>query len=845
MASAAGEGALVPGVLLDGRYVIQREVGRGAMGRVFAARDTKLEREVAIKVVSPGAHDAADLARITREARTIGALAHTNIVAIYDVGSFGGGPYLVEELVRGETLRDQLRGRPLPTDRALGLGVQLARGLAAAHEQGIVHRDIKPENLFVTPEGSLKILDFGIATLQAAPDGLRTWTGPSPKSTQAGTPEYMSPEQIEGRAVDHRSDLFSVGTVLHEMLLGRRTFERNSTVETAWAILNDPPAALPKGVPRPLQRMVMRCLEKARESRPQSARDLAFDLEVMQTPARSARSRRLMIVLGAGLAATLALAAALSSRRAGPQAEFRQITFHRGAVWSARLAPDGKTVFYAVSVDASGPQLHSTTLARPAVRRLEGAPANLLAVSSSGELAILLRPEVARYGYDRGVLARFLPGVSAPRELVENVEAADWTPDGSALAIVRKVESGTQLEFPVNQVLYQSSGWISHPRFSPDGRRIAFVSHPTPSSDAGVVMVSDLAGSVRPLTPPWRNVLGLAWAKGGAEVWFTAANAASPLMALRAVSATGLSEGRVLARVGGDLRLQDVAPDGRALLTQPDQRLGLAIVRSEDAKPQDFSWFDRTFLGDLSADGRLVLFSVDGPAAGQNPLVYLRKLDGSPPIRLGEGYAAALSPDGRWAMSFPPMSNPAQTFTLLPTGPGESRTVDVAGVSAVRVRWFADGERILVSGTEQGHGMRLYVRRLDGDKARPISPEGVGITGLAVSRDGAYAAASDGQGRTTLYPVEGGNAVPLPELDRDQVPLGFAEDGSLFVGRLTSSTVPVYRFDVRRRQKALVTTLTTDARAPILRVVATPDGSTFAFNYATVAANLYQLNDAE
>jgi Tol biopolymer transport system component len=484
---------------------------------------------------------------------------------------------------------------------------------------------------------------------------------------------------------------------------------------------------------------------------------------------------------------------------------------------------------------------------RPELRRLESPPANLLAVSSSGELAVLLRPQVARYGYDRGVLARF-PPAGAPRELLEDVEAADWAPDGSDLAVVRKVGSRTRLEFPANRVLFQTTGWISHPRFSPDGRQIAFLNHPSPVEDSGVVMVCDLQGSARALTPQWRQVQGLAWAKGGSEVWFTAAaNLPAAHFALRAVGLSGESEGRLVAQVAGDLRLQDVALDGRALVTEPDQRLGLAILNKGDPKPRDFSWFDRTFLGDLSADGRQVLFSVDGPAAGRSSMVYLRKTDGSPPVRLGEGYGVALSPDGRWAISLSLVSGSAQPLVLLPTGPGESRTVEAAGVTAARVRWFPDGQQLLVAGMERDRGMRLYVLGLDNSKPRPISEDGISIAGLAVSRDGAFVAAGDRRGRTTLFPVGGGDAVPLPELEPEDVPFGFADEGSLFVGRLRPLTVPVYRFDLRTRQKVPVATLTADAPGAlgIVRVAVTPDGSTFAFNYASVTSNIYLLDRAE
>lgn len=848
-APAIGEERVVPGTLLDGRYTIEREIGRGGMAHVFVAKDSTLQRDVAIKILRAGELNAARLASVTAEARTAGSLAHPNIVAIHDVGGFEGRPYIVQELLQGTTLREILRKGPLPIDQALHLGAQLARGLAAAHDRGIIHRDIKPENLFVTPDRWLKILDFGIATLYVTPEGPQSWTAPASNGKFAGTAGYMSPEQIQGRAVDPRSDLFSAGIVLHEMLSGRQPFSRPSQIETAWAILNDPPAPLPAGVPRPVEQIVQRCLEKDPAHRPQSARDLAFDLEMLKAGPRARPSKSVARIFAVALVATLAVAAALWIPRNRSQPAFRQLTFHRGAVWSARFAPDGKTVFYAVTVDGSAPQLHSTSVARPEPRQLDPMAANLLAVSSSGELAVLLRPQVARYGYDRGVLARFFPEAGAPREVLEQVEAADWSPDGSALAVVHTRESRSRLEYPINHVLYETTGWISHPRFSPDGNQIAFISHSAPIEDSGVIMVTDLAGSVREITPKWRSVQGLAWAKGGAEIWFTAvaADASSPHFMLRAVNPSGPGEGRVIARAAGDLRLQDVAPDGRALLTEPEQRLGLAILGKNETKARDFSWFDRTFLGDLSADGKEVLFTVDGPATGTASVVYLRKLDGSPPVRLGDGYGVALSPDQRWAAALTVPSAPLQPLSLLPTGPGEARTLEAAGVTAARVRWFADGRRLLIAGMERAGAMRLYVRDVEKGTPRPISGQGVTITGLAVSRDGRFAAAGDSTGRTTIYPVDGGDPIPLPELDPADVPVGFTDDGSLLVGPLRGMQVPVRRFDLRTRVMHPVTTLVADAPGAlgIVRVAGTPDASTFAFNYASVSANLYQLEELQ
>ena len=837
-----------PGTTLDARYVIAEELGRGGMGRVFAARDVKLGRDVAIKLVSVGTHEPSQLARLAKEARTAGSLAHPNIVAIHDVGNFAGEPYLVQELLRGETLRARLRRGALSPERALDLALQLARGLTAAHEQGVVHRDIKPDNLFVSADGALKILDFGIAILQGPVKGPQTWSTEAGAGRFAGTPAYMSPEQIQGRVTDARSDIFSFGATLHEMLTGKKAFDRENAVATAVAVLGEEPGPLPPRLPQALKAITLRCLEKDPAARFTSAQELTVALEGLQgdlrRPARL--RRRIVLVAASGLALTL-MAALIFARRAGPQPQFRQVTFNRGAVWSARFTPDGRTVYYAVTEDVPTPFLYSTTVGRPELQRIDVPAANLLAVSSTGELALLLRPQIANYGFNRGVLARYLPGSGAPRELFEQVDYADWSPDGSELALVRSISGRTRLEYPAGHVLFQTTGWISYPRFAPDGRHIAFLHHPTPVEAAGVLMLTDLSGSTRTLTPPWRYIQGLAWAKGGREVWFTAAaaNAPSANLVLRAVDLQG-GESRFLAQVGGSLMLQEVATDGRALLIEANHRLGLAVLKAGEARARDSSWFDQTFLGDLSADGKRVLFTVQGTATGNVSVVYLRNTDGSAPIRLGQGYAAAISPDGHWALSLSLQSEQLQPLTFLPTGPGEPKTVDAGGLTATRVRWFADGKRLLIAGLEPARGLRLYVRSVEGGKPRAISEEGVLTNGLAISRDGKFAAAGDPHGQTTLYPVDGGDPVPLPEVELDEVPFGFSDDGALFVGRLRPLTVPVYRVDLRTRARTPLATLVADAPGAlgIVRVASTPDGSTFAFNYASVSSNLFVLEGA-
>jgi TolB-like protein/Flp pilus assembly protein TadD len=262
-----------------GPYEIAALLGAGGMGEVYRAVDTRLGREVAIKLLAGSDTDTGRLRRFEAETRMVGSLQHANILALYDVGNYQARPFLVSELLHGETLRDLLNRSALDRPKAVDLAIQLCRGLAAAHDRGVIHRDIKPENLFVTRDGVLKILDFGIAkrTNQndaGSPRASATLTERTETGTILGTAGYMSPEQVRGQPADHRSDVFAVGSVLYEMLAGQPAFQRGSALESAYAVVKDQPPAMPDGVPADVTSIVLRCIEKSPEDRYQSARAL-------------------------------------------------------------------------------------------------------------------------------------------------------------------------------------------------------------------------------------------------------------------------------------------------------------------------------------------------------------------------------------------------------------------------------------------------------------------------------------------------------------------------------------------------------------------------------------------
>jgi len=282
---------LTPGTIL-GQYEIRSPLGAGGMGEVYRAHDTRLDREVAIKVLPESlTADPDRLRRFEQEARAAAALNHPNILAVYQMATHEGVSYMVSELLEGETLRERLRRGPIPLRKAIDYGVQIAHGLAAAHDKGIVHRDLKPENLFVTKDGRVKILDFGLAKLTQPKDDsgqMNTLTQGTDPGMVVGTAGYMSPEQVRGKAADHRSDIFAFGTILYETVTGKQTFRKPTSAETMSAILNEEPQAISQltpSVPPGLERVVRRCLEKAPEQRFQSASDLAFALEALSDSA--------------------------------------------------------------------------------------------------------------------------------------------------------------------------------------------------------------------------------------------------------------------------------------------------------------------------------------------------------------------------------------------------------------------------------------------------------------------------------------------------------------------------------------------------------------------------------
>jgi serine/threonine protein kinase len=854
--------SLVTGQSL-GPYTIVAPLGAGGMGEVYRARDGRLNRDVAIKVVPPAvAGNPEALARFERESRAVAALSHPNILAIFDVGQSNGHPYSVMELLEGETLRSRIANGPLPVRKAVEIAGQIARGLAAAHDKQIAHRDLKPENVFLTPTGGVKILDFGLARNISEQNELTRMESPTmaPATTPGtvlGTVGYMSPEQVRGEPSDHRSDIFALGCVMYEMLTGQRAYKRDTAAETMSAILReDPPdpSTLNVNVPPAVLRTLRRCLEKRPLERFESARDLAFALESSVdsstassgVPLPAVRSRKWLIgavagvILGAlaGFAATLVLRNRPAELASSPQPQFRRLTFDKGNIRDGRFMPDGQSIIYGAAWNGQPVKIFMARADSPESAPLSLPDARLLSISKTGELALSLNHTYQGW-MGEGTLARSSVLGSAPRVMVEHVREADWTPDGSDLAVVRRVGGLERLEFPLGKVLYETSGYISDIRFSPSGDLIAFADHPVYADDAGAVSIVDREGHRTVLSEGWISVHGVAWPRDGGEVWFGATKGS-------AVSGDGIyavtRDGRLRSVLVGPSRYKmlDIATDGRVLIGHEREDRFVEALMAGNSMPVDIALRSSSSSLWIANDGSSVLIVEQSTSSYET---YLLKAGGAP-VHLGPGMPSDLSPDGRWALAVPVAGYPLYVH---PTGPGNSRELPDPENIVFNLAVWLDNTHIVGFGQKRGDRSRGYVQDIKAGPPRPFTPDGatVGLSqwwALPISPDGTRAVGADEHGTSMIYRIDGGPPELIPSLQPGEVPVQWTADGrALLVAHGEGLPWVVERLDLATGRRAPAATIRAHDPAGLRQsfFAISPDAKYYVHSYSRMQSDLF------
>jgi Tol biopolymer transport system component len=831
------------------------------MGVVYKAVDSRLGRTAAIKILSSGVLNAERERRFVQEAKAASSLNHPNIVTIYDIDTqeVDGQPlqYIAMEFVAGETLDHVIGKKGLKTRDVLKYAIQIADALAAAHAAGIVHRDLKPSNVIVTQQGVVKILDFGLAKLSEAGDTdafAETMHGEGAPLTEEGTilgtVAYMSPEQADGKKVDSRSDIFSFGSVLYEMATGQRAFMGGSKLSSLSAVLYKDPQPASQAVaniPPELDRIIARCLKKDPERRWQTMADVKVALEelrdeldatnfsgAMRAPSvRSAPSRkRLWAGLGvlAGVLLGVALHITYDERyhRPAEPPSFQRLTFRRGDVTSAKFAP-GETVVYSAEWDGAASTLFSAQPGNHESRTLALPSGRVLAISPKGEMAILLG------GEDVGTLAQVSFGGGSPREVLEGVSGADWGPDGESLAVVRAVGGKFRLEYPIGKVLYETEKRPPlMPRVSGDGKLVAFFDYDAEVGDYGLCVI----GPNHPrqvLARGWRATGALNWSPDNREVWFSGGQPGGD-PALYAVNLSGAQ--RLVTQTGGIIVMQDVARDGRVLLSAVNSRLGILYLPPNGSAQRDLAWLDSSLLYDISDDAKFVVFAELSNGQGRNSAIYLRKTDGSAAIRLGDGHRPSLSPDGKWVACIH-REGDRSTLMLLPTGPGEMQIPKIEGIHFDGVEWFPDNKRILFTGNEIGHTTRTWVYDLETNKTMPVTPEGT--RGTRVSPDGKWYITVDPH-KLLMSPTGGGVSKTVVDLQTGESIVRWSGDGRyLFLQQREAGSIKISRLEIatHRKEPWLVVKVPEPGATFFGPLALSADGKACATTFQRDLANLF------
>jgi eukaryotic-like serine/threonine-protein kinase len=733
-----------------GRFEILGLLGRGGMGDVFRARDPQLLREVAIKVLPTAfSADPERQRRFEREARAAAGLNHPNIVAVHDVGIHAGIGFIVTELLEGETLRQRMNGRALPLDKAVDYALQIASGLAAGHERGIVHRDIKPENLFVTKDGRIKILDFGLAKMidgDQSGDLTETMTRDGAPLPVVGTAAYMAPEQARGLRTDHRSDIFSLGAVLYEMLAGFAPFRRGTPAQTLGAVLNEEAPELPGGVstPQPLARIVRHCLEKAPDERFQNVRDLMFDLDAVSRAAWTVAPRRLRwrrsgrraaaMVAGVLLTASAYVAGRRAVVPAPPATPYRvlPLTDFAGLEEFPSISPDRRSVAFTADVEGRR-QIFVRLVARgsPVAITRDSMDHQSPRWSPDGNSLLYFSP--AAPGEAQGAIWNVPALGGSPRRVITSIGDADVGRNGR-VACFRLVEREIQLVTAslegtdVRVVARSAPGYHRHPRWSPDGNWIAYQRGDGLRFD--VFVTSPATGETRQLTHDRNVINGLTWLPDSTGIIY------------------GSSRGSTIPYLPS-LSLWQV---------------GFDAGESRPITPAD-TWYeqpDAHSTGLLSAARLQMHFDISEIPFGIDPAENVRR---AVPLtrQTGQVLTPTAAPDGA-EIAFLSDSGGHGNLWVKSTTSGELRQITFEDDPAVTVGvpvWSPDGRSIafVSSKGRTGFDFGIWLVNPDGTNERNIARQGLGPAWSADGRWLYYAETSAG----VLYKVSalGGTAIKV------------------------------------------------------------------------------------
>ena len=741
-------------------------------------------------------------ARFLSEIKTTANLQHPHILALHDSGEVNGTVFYVMPYVEGETLRDRLdREKQLPIDDALRIAGEVADALQYAHERGVIHRDIKPENILLQ-RGHAVVADFGIALAASKTGGSRmTETGMS-----LGTPTYMSPEQAMGaREVDARTDIYSLGCVVYEMLMGEPPFVGPTAQSIVAKVMTEAPRGLTAQrhtVPPHVDAAVRTSLEKLAADRFATAGAFAAALRDASATARNASTfltaavtprSRTSVIARWSAAVLVGAAASVGAYAWGRQSNastsmdavaITQRTFRSQSVFNARYTANGDALVFSGAESGTSLRIYTVGSSYPEPRVVSDSGTHLLSVSSKNEMAVIVGATFLHHRVFRGTLARMPVDGGAPREILAGVREADWSPDGTQLAIVHEVGGKDRLEYPIGTMLYETAGYISDIRVAPDGQRIAFLEHQEKGDDRGSVAVVDLKRVHTQLTTAYWGLQGLAWTPDGQRIDFGAASVAG-FEELHEVSLRGGAH-KILPMTGS-LTVQDIARDGRRLVTRDDQARHMWLRSAQDSAPTNVSWMDATVNPLMSADGSMLAFCDVSGLAGASYATMIRLRDAATVVKIGGGCPFDLSRDKALVLSTMP-TTPAQLM-LHPTGAGESRRLDHGEFESItRAAFVGDGTRIVICGNEPKHASRCYVRSIADGSLRAVTPEGVGS--MVVSPDGASMVVATADSGYRRYMLSDGASFAVLGVTPSEELLRFSPDGKSLWTRF-ANTIPV------------------------------------------------------